>query len=68
MLDLTAEELSVLGTVQGTGYRSGFSGADRWRPVYRRRRFVTLPTPDITVLCVSQFEVNVRTRTRLNKR
>lgn len=48
MLNLTAEELSVLGTVQGTEYRSGFSGVDRWEPVYRRQRFVTLLTPDTT--------------------
>lgn len=50
VLNLTADELSVLGTVRGTECGSGFSGADRWVPVYRRRRFVTLPTPDSTVL------------------
>lgn len=47
---MTADEKSVLGTVQGTDDRSGFSGVDRWLAVYRRRRFVTLPTPDTTVL------------------
>lgn len=49
-LNLTADELFVQGTERGTESRSGFSGVDRWVPVYRRRRFVTLPTPDTTVL------------------
>lgn len=64
LLNLTADKLSVLGTVQGTECMSGFSGVDRYMGASALSPCL-LQIP--LYWDMEKFEVNVHSQTHLNK-